>query len=105
MNMIIFWLILFILSCYGCTQILVFGSIFDKIRPKSIKFFYCPMCIGFHVGWIFYLLFYFSNIRLFSNFFIGCFIYACISSGTSYFLCNIIGDYGIQLYHKNKKED
>ena len=49
-------LIYFILAAYGLTQILIFGSIFNKIRPPKSwlngfgKLFYCPMCMGFWVG-------------------------------------------------------
>ena len=49
-------LIYFILAAYGLTQILVFGSIFNKIRPTKKwlngfgKLFHCPMCMGFWVG-------------------------------------------------------
>ena len=49
-------LVWFILCAYGLTQILVYGSIFDKIRPKKTwlngfgELFHCPMCMGFWVG-------------------------------------------------------
>lgn len=89
-------LILFILACYGITQIIVYGKIFAKIRKKiNNEFLECPMCIGFHVGYIVYVLFYFSGISLFPNLWIGIFIFASISSATSCFLCNLITDEGI----------
>ena len=46
----------FILAAYGLTQILVYGSIFNKVRPPRQwlhgfgKLFHCPMCMGFWVG-------------------------------------------------------
>jgi hypothetical protein len=46
-------LIFFALCCHGITQILIFGSIFDDIRPSTGtlgKLFRCPMCLGFWVG-------------------------------------------------------
>jgi len=39
-------LLVFILACYGLTNILTYGKIFDKIRPKE-HFFHCSMCVGF----------------------------------------------------------
>ena len=39
----------FILACYGCTMIAVYGKIFDAIRPQY-HFFKCPMCMGWWVG-------------------------------------------------------
>ena len=47
-------LITFILCAYGLTQIVVYGKIFNKIRPtkgRAGELFRCPMCMGFHVGW------------------------------------------------------
>ena len=52
-------LLTFILCAYGLTQILVYGKIFSKIRPKKGKLgelANCPMCMGFHVGWLLMLL-------------------------------------------------
>jgi len=46
-------LIWFILAAYGLTQILVYGTIFDAVRPTKGKLgelFRCPMCMGFWVG-------------------------------------------------------
>ena len=88
--------ILFILACFGLTQVLVYGKIFDKIRPKA-KFFHCPMCIGFWSGAALFAAFWFSNVFLFTNLLAGTIIYGCISSGTSYLLCNIVGDKGIRI--------
>ncbi len=92
-------LIYFILACYGLTSILLYGSIFDKIRPTSGffgKLFSCQMCLGFWSG-------------VFNWFFIdidwGIFTAACISSGTSYILCSIFTDYGINfIFNKEEKK-
>ena len=46
-------LVYFVLAAYGMTQILVYGSILNPIRPKKGKLgelFECPMCMGFWVG-------------------------------------------------------
>ena len=43
----------FVLAAYGLTQILVYGNIFNKVRPTEGWFgelLSCPMCTGFWVG-------------------------------------------------------
>lgn len=85
-------LLTFILACYGMTMIVVYGKIFEPIRPKY-HLFHCPMCMGFWVG-----LF----VWLFSEVPFNAFIAGCISSGTSYFLSRLVDDDGIVL--KVKKE-
>ena len=92
-------LLLFILCCYGITQILIYGKIFNKIRPNWYLF-KCPMCLGFHVGWIVSLLFLIDNKIIFNNIFIGLFLAGGISSGTSYALINLFGDDGINFFNK-----
>jgi hypothetical protein len=90
-------LLIFILICYGMTQIIVYGSIFDEYRPSN-KFFHCSMCIGFHVGWVVYLLSFLTDFIFLGNFnLIALFFLSCISSGTSYVLCNIFTDEGISI--------
>lgn len=95
-------ILLFILACFGLTQILVSGSIFDRIRPKA-KFFHCSMCMGFHVGWLVFLLFWISGVYLFPSIFIGLFIFGSISSGTSYVLERVFGDHGVNICLKDGK--
>jgi hypothetical protein len=87
---------MFLLVCYGFTQIVVFGKIFDPIRPKA-HMFHCPMCIGFWVGIIVNFLFYSVDIELFNNIIIGSFLTGCMSSGVSYALCYVFGDNGINI--------
>lgn len=81
-------LITFILSSYGATMIIVYGSIFNSIRPKDSIFFKCTMCVGFWVG--------LANAFLLDinfNWFAAC----CLSSGTSYFLSRLVDDFGIKI--------
>ncbi len=78
-------LIIFILACYGMTMILVYGNIFNFIRPKH-HFFKCCMCMGFWVG-----IFNWFIISTSFNWFTA----GCISSGTSYFLSRLVDDDGI----------
>ena len=87
---------LFVLICYGLTQILAHGKIFNKIRPKHY-YFSCPMCMGFPVGIIIFLCFWFSGIKLFLNPYLGSILFGFISSGTSYALCSLFGDNGLRI--------
>jgi hypothetical protein len=98
-------IILFILSCAGATQILCYGSILDKIRPKNGilgELFRCSMCVGFHVGYIQFTLFWISGVLLFSNFYIGAFVFALVSSYTSYICDKLFSDEGIMIKIVNK---
>ena len=83
-------LITFILACYGLTMILVYGKIFDVIRPKH-HLFHCTMCMGFWVG-------VFNSFLLDVPF--NYLIAGCISSGTSYILSKIVDDEGIAIKNK-----
>lgn len=87
-------LLLFILICYGLTQILVYSKLFDCIRPKHY-FFHCPMCLGFWIGVFVFVMFWISGIKLFSNIYIGFWLFGFLSSGTSYALCSLIKDDGL----------
>jgi hypothetical protein len=86
----------FILVCYGLTQILVYGSIFNKIRPKQ-HFFHCPMCMGFWVGVIVCLISPETELFTFEINAVNLLLCGWLSSGTSYALCMIIGDEGINV--------
>lgn len=97
-------LIIFILACYGLTQILVCGKIFDPIRPKY-HFFHCTMCVGFWVGVLMYVVMGLYGVHFSSNiktlqFCAEAFVMGCISSGTSYAFSSIFGDGGISISHK-----
>jgi len=98
-------LIIFILVCYGATDIVVNGSLFEGIRNKlKWKLFCCPMCLGFHWGYIIFVLLFLSGYKLYPNIYIGSFLFACISSGTSSILCSIFDDWGIKISLRDKKE-
>ena len=96
-------LLQFILICYGLTQILCYGKIFDEIRPPKEwmsgmgVLFHCSMCMGFHVGWFIYLLSCISKLFIIEFSLIYMFLMACLSSGTSYILDKIIDDEGLRL--------
>ena len=96
-------LLYFILTAYGMTQILVYGKVLDAIRPKRGwlgDLFSCPMCIGFHVGWILMLLSPYTELFNFDVTPINYLILGSLSSGTSYVLNMIIGDEGIKHEYK-----
>jgi len=96
----------FILACYGLTNILVYGSILSCIRPKQGlwgELFKCPMCMGFHVGWFVALMMKLSNLTSIHPNIVDMFLLACLSSGSSYVLCSLFTDFGIN-FKINKEE-
>ena len=84
-------LITFILCAYGLTQILVYSDIplLQRLRPKKDSFggygkvFHCPMCIGFHVGWLLMLLSPFTELFNFDVTVANFFLLGWLSSGTA----------------------
>ena len=89
-------LVYYILISYGLTQILVYAKIFEKIRP-SYHFFHCPMCIGFWVGVFLFGINHFTELFSFKYSVTNCLCLGCLSSGTSYILCQVFGDDGIKI--------
>ena len=95
-------LLAFVLCAYGLTQILVYGKIFNDIRPTKGKLgelFSCPMCMGFHVGWFLMLLSPFTGLFNFDVSVTNFILLGCLSSGTSYILNMVFGDEGIKHEH------
>ena len=93
-------LIYFILTAYGLTQILVYGSIFNPIRPKEGKLgelFRCAMCMGFWVGAFLFGINAFTELFTFEYNYANLLILGCLSSGTSYVLNMVFGDEGIKI--------
>lgn len=93
-------LIYFILASYGLTQILVYGSIFDAIRPTKGKLgelFKCPMCMGFWVGLLLWSINPYTQLFSFDYSPITAFLLGCVSSGTSYILAVAFDDDGFQI--------
>lgn len=89
-------LIYFVLCAFGLTQILSCSKILEPIRPKH-HFFRCPMCIGFHVGWILWAINKWTELFTFEYSLANLFILSWLASGTSYILTMMIGDCGFQL--------
>jgi len=93
-------LIYFILCAYGMTFILLYGSIFNSIRPsKGIlgKLFECPLCVGFWVGVFLWSINGLTELFSFDYNYINPFILGCLSAGTSYFISSIIEDDGLSI--------
>ena len=89
-------LLYFILTSFGMTQILIYGKIFNKVRPEH-HFFHCPMCMGFHVGWILWSLNTYTELFTFDYSLVTAFALGCVSSAASYVLSMVFGDEGINL--------
>jgi hypothetical protein len=97
----------FILACYGMTFILVYGKIFEDLRPKKDytkkwnTLFHCPLCMGFWAGVFMWAINGFTELFTFEYSLINAFLCGCISAGTSYILSMLVDDFGIR---KNKDE-
>jgi hypothetical protein len=93
-------LLWFILAAYGLTQILVYGSVFNSIRPKEGFFgelFRCSMCLGFWVGVLLYGVSFYTELFTFELNWANPIVLGSLSSGTSYALSMLFGDEGINV--------
>ena len=93
-------LIYFILAAYGMTFILLYGSIFDAIRPTTGQFgklFSCPLCLGFWVGAFLWSINGFTELFSFEYKITNAFLCGCISAGTSYFITMLLDDFGLKI--------
>jgi hypothetical protein len=101
-------LLYFVLAAYGLTQILVYGSIFNKIRPPRQwllgfgKLFHCPMCMGFWVGAFLWGINRYTELFTFDYTLANLLILGSLSSGTCYLLGVLINDFGLKITHKNE---
>ena len=90
----------FCLISYGLTQILVYGKIFDPIRPTKGKLgqlLKCPMCTGFWVGLFLWFVKDYTQLFTFDDSFITAFLLACASSATAYVAGMLFGDDGFRV--------
>jgi len=103
-------LIYFVLAAYGLTQILLYGSIFNKIRPSRKwlhgfgKLFHCPMCMGFWVGVFLWGINRHTELFTFDYNLANLVILGSLSSGTCYLLSVLVNDFGFKITHKNEGE-
>jgi len=88
--------ILYILACYGLTQILIYAKLFESVRPTH-HFFHCSMCIGWWVGLFLWAINPYTELFSFEYSVATAFVLASVSSGTSYILNMIFGDEGIRI--------
>ena len=104
-------LLWFVLAAYGLTQVLVYGSIFNKIRPTEGLFgelFRCSMCLGFWVGMFLFGINKFTELFTFEYNIANLLILGCLSSGTSYILSMLFDDNGLKIdggSHDNEEMD
>ena len=92
-------LIYFILCAYGLTYILVYGSIFNSVRPKKGKLgelFKCPLCTGFWSGVFLWSINLWTELFTYEYNLINALLLGCLSAGTSYFLSIILDDFGLK---------
>jgi fructose-specific phosphotransferase system IIC component len=103
-------LIYFILAAYGLTQILIFGSIFNKIRPSKSwlygfgKLFHCPLCMGFWAGLFLFGINGHTELFTFEYEIANALILGCLASGTTYLMGVLVNDFGFKITHKNEGE-
>lgn len=89
----------FVLACYGITSILVYGKIFETVRP-SHHFFHCPMCMGFWVGVFLMTLNPYTELFTYTISVTNALLLGGIGSGISYVLSMLFGDEGIRHEHR-----
>ena len=93
-------LIYFILIAFGLTQILVYGSILNSIRPQEGvlgSLFSCPMCMGFWSGVLLWSVNCYTDLFTFDYSLVTALSLGCLSSGTSYVMNMLFGDAGLRL--------
>ena len=85
------------------TQIIVYSKIFHPIRMNLSKranwigeMLHCSMCMGFWVGVFLVGINIYTELFIFDNNIVNYLLLGCLSSGTSYALCNLFGDNGIK---------
>ena len=97
----------FVLSAFGITQIIVYGTIFDGLRPISGKLgqlFRCTMCVGFWVGLFLCGINYFTELFTFEYTAANFLICGSVSSSVSYALDKLFGDSGLQLFIREDRQ-
>ena len=101
-------LIYFILSAFGITQILIYGKIFDRVRPPKETmggFFHCPMCVGFWIGVFLFGINPHTELFTYDLNIVNGVLLGGLSSGTSYILSTLFGDWGLRHEHYRKENE
>ena len=81
------------------TYILLYGSIFNSIRPTRGQLgvlFKCPLCMGFWVGVFLWSINPFTELFTYDYNLINALLLGSLSAGTSYFLSIILDDFGLK---------
>tara|TARA_Y100001938_G_scaffold144688_1_gene219778 strand:+ start:423 stop:872 length:450 start_codon:yes stop_codon:yes gene_type:complete len=101
-------LLWFVLTGYGLTQLLVYGSIFKKqrefIKSKSEflgELVHCPMCTGFWVGSFLLCINPFTELFNFDVNLVNFLICGWLGSGTSYIMNMVFSDKGMNFFHNH----
>lgn len=97
----------FCLISYGLTQILVYGKIFDPIRPKTGwlgQLLSCPMCTGFWVGLFLWSTRHHTELFTFDDSFITGMLLGFAASAAAYIGNMIFGDDGLKIEHLVKEQ-
>ena len=97
----------FCLISYGLTQILVYGKIFDPLRPKSGKLgqlLECPMCTGFWVGIFLWSVKDYTQLFTFDDSFVTALLLGFASSAAAYIGNMVFGDSGLKIEHLVKEK-
>ena len=99
-------LLWFAIIAYGLTQILVYGKIFDKIRPTQGwmgELLSCPMCTGFWVGIFLWFVKDYTQLFTFDNSFVTALLLGFAGSAAAYVGNMVFGDDGIKIEHLVKE--
>ena len=97
----------FCLVSYGLTQIIVYGKIFDKIRPtegRMGELFCCPMCMGFWVGLFLWFVKDYTQLFTFDDSFITGLLLGFASSAAAYVGNVVFSDEGVKIEHLVKEK-
>ena len=97
-------LVWFVLASHGLTQILVYGTIFDSVRPTKGKLgelFHCPMCLGFLSVLFLFGINAWTELFTFDYTLVNALVCGWLSSATSYALSMIVGDCGFKVEYVN----
>ena len=96
-------LLWFALACYGLTYLVVYASIFNRIRPSKEslwglgKLFNCTLCFGFHAGWFLFVINAWTELFTVDYTVANFFICGWIGSGVSYLLSMVVNDEGLRI--------
>jgi len=96
-------LLSYILAVYGMTFIIVYGKIFESIRPikdyskKWNTLFHCPLCMGFWCSMFLFCINGSTELFTFEYSLGNAFCLSCLGAGTTYLLSMIINDDGLRV--------